>query len=90
MPKKVRPVPKEYHTVTPSLTQEDAGRTIAFCKQAFGAKERMRITGPGGKIMHAEIQIGDSIVMLTERSNATSLSRGAISRTSDMRSAGMT
>lgn len=66
MPRKVRPIPKGYHTVTPSLTQEDAGKTIAFCKQAFGAKERMRLTGPSGKIMHAEIQIGDSIVMLTD------------------------
>ena len=66
MPRKVRPIPKEYHTVTPSLTQQDAGQTIAFCKQAFGAKERMRIAGPNGKIMHAEIQIGDSIVMLTD------------------------
>lgn len=66
MPRKVRPIPKGYHTVTPSLTQEDAGKTIAFCKQAFGAKERMRLTGPSGKIMHAEIQIGDSIVMLGE------------------------
>ena len=66
MPKKVRPIPKEYHAVTPSLTQEDAGKTIAFCKQAFGAKERMRLAGPNGKIMHAEIQIGDSILMLTD------------------------
>ena len=66
MPKKVRPIPKGYHAVTPSLTQEDAGKTIAFAKQAFGAKERMRLTGPNGKIMHAEIEIGDSIVMLTD------------------------
>src|SRR4026207_2098652 len=66
MPRKVRPIPKEYHAVTPSLTQEDAGKTIAFCKPAFGAKERMRLVGPSGKIMHAEIQIGDSIVMLTD------------------------
>ena len=66
MPKKVRPIPRGYHSVTASLTQDDAARTIAFCKQAFGAKEHMRVLGPGGKIMHAEIQIGDSIVMLTD------------------------
>jgi hypothetical protein len=50
MPRKVRPIPKEYHTVTPNLTQQDAGQTIEFCNQAFGAKERMRIAGPNGKI----------------------------------------
>ena len=66
MPKKVRPIPKGYHSVTANLTQADSARTIAFCKQAFGAKERMRVLGPGGKIMHAEIQIGDSIMMLTD------------------------
>ena len=66
MAKKVRPIPKGYHTVTPSLTQESAQRTIDFCKQAFGAKLRMKIAGPSGRIMHAEIQIGDSVVMLTD------------------------
>ena len=39
---------------------------IEFCKKAFGARERMRISGPGGKIMHAEILIGDSIIMLND------------------------
>jgi len=66
MPKKVRPIPKGYHSVTPALNQADAAQTIDFCKKAFGAKERMRMAGPGGKIMHAEIQIGDSIVMLND------------------------
>jgi PhnB protein len=66
MPKKVRPIPKEYHTVTASLVQEDATRTIEFCKKAFGAKLRMKIDGPGGKVAHAELQIGDSIVMLND------------------------
>jgi len=66
MPKKVRPIPKGFHTVTPELTQADAAQTIAFCKKAFGAKELMRLLGPGGKIVHAEIQIGDSILMLTD------------------------
>ena len=66
MPKKVKPVPKGYHAVTPALNQADAGQTIEFCKKAFGAKERMRMVGPGGKVMHAEVQIGDSIVLLND------------------------
>ena len=66
MPKKVKPVPKGYHTITPALNQADAAQTIEFCKKTFGAKERMRMAGPGGKIMHAEIQIGDSIMMLND------------------------
>ncbi len=66
MPKKVRPIPKGYHSVTPSLTQLDAKQTIEFCKKAFGAKVRMSMNGPTGAIVHAEIEIGDSIVMLTD------------------------
>jgi len=66
MPKKVKPVPKGFHAVTPALNQANAAQTIDFCKKAFGAKERMRMAGPGGKIMHAEIVIGDSIVMLND------------------------
>ena len=48
MPKKVKPVPKGYHSVTPALNQANAADTIAFCKKAFGAKELMRMPGPGG------------------------------------------
>ena len=66
MPKKVRPIPKGYHSVTASLTQDDCGKTIEFCKKAFGAKLLMRIQGPSGKMMHAEILIGDSIVMMND------------------------
>ena len=66
MPKKVRPIPKGYHAVSPSLTQDDAGQTIEFCKKAFGAKLLMRMQAPSGKIMHAEVLIGDSIVMLND------------------------
>jgi len=66
MPKKVRPIPKGYHSITPALNQADAAQTIDFCKKAFGAKEIMRMPGPNGKIMHAELQIGDSIVMLND------------------------
>ena len=66
MPKKVRPMPKGYHTITPSLTQASAAQTIDFCKKAFGAKLRMKMDGPGGAIMHAELEIGDSVVMLND------------------------
>ena len=70
MPKKVRPIPKGFHSVSPSLNQADAAQTIEFCKKAFGAKLRMKLAGPGGKIMHAEILIGDSIVMLSDAMQA--------------------
>ncbi len=62
----VRPVPDGYHTATPSLIVEDASKALEFYAKAFGAKERMRSAGPGGKIAHAEFQIGDSIFMLAD------------------------
>jgi uncharacterized glyoxalase superfamily protein PhnB len=62
--KKVQPVPAGYHTVTPYLVCRGAANAIDFYKRAFGAKERMRMPGPGGKVAHAELQIGDSRVML--------------------------
>src|SRR5689334_9772502 len=55
-----------YHAVTPYLIASEAGRAIEFYKQAFGATELMRIGGPGGKVGHAEIQIGDSRIMLAD------------------------
>ncbi len=58
--------PAGYHSVTPSLIVRDAAKAIAFYQQAFGAEELSRMAGPGGAIMHAEIRIGDSIVMLGE------------------------
>ena len=66
MAKKVKPIPKGYHSVTPSLIQGDARSTIDFCKKAFGAKVRTTVPGPGGRIMHAEVEIGDSVVMLSD------------------------
>jgi uncharacterized glyoxalase superfamily protein PhnB len=60
----VRPVPDGYHTVTPYIVVEDAGGLIDFIKQAFGVEERMRHTRPDGAIMHAEVQLGDSIIMI--------------------------
>ena len=58
--------PKGYHSVTPSIIVRDAAAAIAFYKEAFGAEEIDRMAGPDGSIMHAEIKIGDSLVMLGE------------------------
>lgn len=60
----VKPIPENYHTLTPYMTVRDASRAIEFYKKAFGATERGIMKGPDGKVMHAEIMIGDSIVML--------------------------
>jgi PhnB protein len=57
-------IPKGYHSVTPGLTVRDGAKAIEFYKQAFGAKEISRMVAPGGKIGHAELQIGDSRIML--------------------------
>jgi uncharacterized glyoxalase superfamily protein PhnB len=62
----VRAVPEGYHTITPTLALRDAARAIDFYKKAFGAEERHRMPGPDGKIMHAELQIGNSTIMLGE------------------------
>ena len=63
---KVSPIPKGYHSVTPYLTVSDGAAALAFYARAFGARETERMPGPGGKIMHAEIRIGDSVVMLSD------------------------
>jgi uncharacterized glyoxalase superfamily protein PhnB len=64
-----KPIPEGYHAVTPALTVKNGAKMIDFYKQAFGAQERMRMHGPDGTtIMHAELQIGDSLVMLGEES----------------------
>jgi uncharacterized glyoxalase superfamily protein PhnB len=64
----VQPIPKGYHTLTPYLTVRDAIRAIQFYKDAFGAEEIGVMKGPDGKVMHAEIRIGDSLVMLGDES----------------------
>ncbi len=66
MPGKVKPIPQGFRTVTPYLTVNDAARAIDFYKKAFNAQEIMRMDGPGGKIGHAEIKVGDSIIMLAD------------------------
>jgi PhnB protein len=62
----VQPVPEGYHTITPYLAVDDATAAIDFYQRAFGAKERVRMSGPGDAIMHAELEIGDSLVMLSD------------------------
>ena len=66
MAAKVKANPKGYHTITPNIVIRDAARAIDFYKKAFGAEETMRMPGPGGKVVHAELKIGDSIVMLAD------------------------
>ena len=66
MPKKIEPIPDGYHTVTPGLTVRGTAQAIEFYKKAFGAKELLRMPGPGGKITHAEIKIGDSIIFVND------------------------
>lgn len=66
MTTKVKPVPNGYHSVTPYMVVRNAADAIEFYKKAFGARERMRLEGPGGGVMHAEIEIGDSAIMLGE------------------------
>ncbi|MGB7948259.1 MAG: VOC family protein [Candidatus Binatia bacterium] len=63
---KTRPIPKGYHAVTPYLSVQGAADAIGFYKKAFGAKEVMRMPGPGGTIGHAEIQVADSRIMLAD------------------------
>jgi PhnB protein len=62
----VKPIPDGYHTVTPYLAVEDAAEAIEYYTKAFGAKERVRMDTPDGKIGHAELEIGDSLVMLSD------------------------
>jgi PhnB protein len=60
-------VPEGYHTVTPYLAVEDAAEAIEFWKKAFGAKERSRMDAPRGKVGHAELEIGDSLIMTSDQ-----------------------
>jgi PhnB protein len=62
----VKPIPEGYNTLTPYLIINNAAQALQFYKQAFGAIERMRMEGEGGKVCHAEMQIGNSIIMLAD------------------------
>lgn len=62
----VQPVPEGYHTLTAYLAVDDAAAAIEFYERALGAKERVRMAGPGDSVMHAELAIGDSLLMLSD------------------------
>ncbi|MGI8838042.1 MAG: VOC family protein [Pyrinomonadaceae bacterium] len=64
--KKVNPIPAEYPGITPYLSVKGAADAIEFYKKAFGATEMMRLTGPDGTLGHAEIKIGDALIMLAD------------------------
>ena len=66
MTSRAKAVPEGHHTVTPYLVVEGVPKLIDFLKQAFGAEERLRMPRPDGTVMHAEVRIGDSIVMMGE------------------------
>lgn len=66
MPSQVKSIPEGYHTATPYLTLRDAAKAIDFYKRAFDATEVNRMEGPDGKITHAELKIGDSMIMLSD------------------------
>jgi PhnB protein len=66
MARSAKPIPHGFHTVTPSLVVQNAAKAIEFYKKAFGAQERMRMSSPDGKVSHAELQIGDSVIFLSD------------------------
>jgi PhnB protein len=78
-----KPIPDGYHTITPALTVKNGAEAIEFYKRALGAEELMRMPGPDGRLMHAELKIGDSRFMLgeemPEQSCKAPISVGAVS-----------
>jgi PhnB protein len=62
----VKPIPEGYHTVTPYLYIKGTAKALEFYKKAFGAVELFRMAGPDGRIGHAEIKIGDSMIMMAD------------------------
>lgn len=62
----VKPIPDGYHSITPYLCVAGAAQALEFYKKAFGAEELFRMEAPGGKIGHAEMKIGDSILMMAD------------------------
>jgi uncharacterized glyoxalase superfamily protein PhnB len=62
----VKPIPDGYHSITPQLTVKDGAKAIEFYQKAFGAQEMTRMAGPDGRLMHAELKIGNSPFMLAD------------------------
>ena len=79
----VKAIPDGYHSITPYLVCKGAAKAIEFYTKAFGAKEFVRMPGPEGRIMHAEVKIGDSMVMLSDENperGAVAPSSGSLAR----------
>jgi PhnB protein len=74
----VKPVPDGYHTVTPYLIVPGADKLIDFLKQAFDAKEIQRMAQPDGTVMHAELRIGDSIIMMGDAAGESQQMPGSL------------
>jgi PhnB protein len=68
MTTRIKPIPDGYHTLTPYLVIADADKAIKFYKEVFGAIESTLLRAPDNKVMHAEIKIGDSVLMLSDES----------------------
>lgn len=77
----VAPIPAGYATITPYLIVDDAAKAIDFYKKAFGAEELFRLTDPHGKVGHAELQIGNSRIMLADEMGALYASAKTIGNT---------
>ena len=73
----VRAIPEGYHTVTPYLTCKNSAKAIDFYKSVFGATEITRMTGPDGKVGHAELKIGDSLIFLADEFPVIPVERSA-------------
>src|ERR1039458_4888417 len=71
MPREVKPIPDNYRSITPNLVCRNAVHAIDFYKTAFGATEIRRTSGPEGKIMHAELKIGDSTFFVNDSMSKT-------------------
>ena len=83
MSRKVKPIPDGYQSVSPYLMVRGAAKAIDFYKKALGATERFRFAAPDGSVMHAELQVGDSVVMLADDNpQATAKSPASLGGTS--------
>lgn len=76
MPGKAKHLAEGYHSITPYLIVQGAAQAIEFYKQAFGATELLRLTDATGRVRHAEVQIGDSVIMLADEPPNFSVMRG--------------
>jgi len=78
MRNRIKPIPDGYHTVTPYLTVRSVPELLEFVKRAFGAHEIHRMVAADGRIMHAEVRLGDSVVMMGEAGNEWKAMPGTI------------